>query len=374
MMMQLHKRILITLLLGSSMLLSVAQVIVTPQIPPTGLLQKDQLWNLVVVNNNDLPQDMQIQIAMLDIKTGQKVLTGTSRLVSLSKGARQLRINDLSPVQYNYTSADMISDRTSNGLLPIGRYQVCYTLILLDIHKNGLPAQEECIPAEVQPLNPPQLSYPANKDTIITNYPLMQWLPPAPINLFNDLNYQLVLVEINKGQNVNDAVQKNTPIYTQDRIKDLFLNYSSATSALENGKTYGWQITAKNGNNYAEKTEAWQFTVKKDSATIILDNEAYPALKQGTTGAYYICQGKIRFSYNNEISDSSIQVQFYESKNENRSPVLQRELKLQRGQNYLDMSINGNRVFKDGSEYIMEIVNSKKELWSLRFKYQTPVP
>jgi hypothetical protein len=374
MMMQcLHKRILFTLVLSGTVLLAAAQVIITPQIPPTGLLQKDQLWNLVVVNNNDLPQDMQIQMAMLDMKTRQKILTGTSRPLTLTKGARQLRISDVGPVQYNYTSADMVTDRTSNGLLPIGRYQVCYTLILVDAHKSGLPAQEECIPAEVQPLNPPQLNYPANKDTITTNYPVLQWLPPAPINLFSDLNYQLILVELNKGQNVNDAIQKNTPIYTQDRVKDLYFNYSSSTNALENGKTYGWQIIAKNGNSYAEKTEAWQFTVRKDSATIILDNEAYPALKQGTTGAYYICQGKIRFSYNNEIADSSVLIQFYEGQND-KQVIFSNLAKTERGQNYLDININSNRFFREGKSYVMELINSRKESWTLRFKYEPSPP
>jgi len=366
---QLKRQIISILFFAGIALFAHAQVMITPQIPPTGLIKKDQLWNMVIVNNSETAYDIQLQVSMMDMKTGEKVLTGASRLISINKGARQLQMNDVSPVQYNYGSAAVLTDRASNGMLPVGSYQVCYTIIE-QTTKNSLPATDECIPVEVAPLSPPLLNAPADNDTIATRSPLFQWIPPAPLSMFSNLNYEFVLVEVAKGQNVNDAIQKNTPIYYQSAIRNMFLAYPSSGKALEQGKIYAWQVIAKNGNSYAEKTESWAFTVKKDSIKIILDYEAYPAMSQGSNGTYYSCQGKIKFSYKNEINDSTLQVQFYKKGHEDAAPVFSKAIKVQRGQNYIDADIKEHRVFLEGEIYTMEAVNSKKEKWTLVFKYE----
>ena len=152
------------------------------------------------------------------------ILTGSSRLFTIVKGAKQLQLSDLNPVQYNYSGAAAVADRSSSGLLPVGSYQLCYTLVEQS-SKNIMPALEECLPVEIAPLSPPQLNMPANTDTISTLYPVFQWIPPAPLSLFTDLNYELVLVEMYKGQQALDAVQKNAPIYQQYYIRNMVLPY-----------------------------------------------------------------------------------------------------------------------------------------------------
>ena len=82
---QLTRQAICTIFLAGIFLFAHAQVMITPQIPPTGLIKKDQLWNIVLVNNNELPYDVQIQVSMQDIKTGEKVLTGASRLLTIGK-------------------------------------------------------------------------------------------------------------------------------------------------------------------------------------------------------------------------------------------------------------------------------------------------
>jgi Domain of Unknown Function (DUF928) len=347
------------------------QILITPQVPPTGLIRKDQLWNIVLVNNNDAPQDIQLQVSMLDIKTGEKVLTGASRLFTIIKGAKQLQLADMSPVQYNYSGSAALTDRSSNGLLPIGNYQLCYTLIEQS-DKNTLPAMEECLPVEIAPLSPPQLNAPANSDTVTTLYPIFQWIPPAPLNLFNDLNYELLLVEMNKGQQATDAIQKNTPVYQQGFIKNMFFAYPSSAKALEVGKTYAWQVIVKNGNNYAEKTESWSFTVFNSAKLPGIKASGFPRLQQGTGALYYVFDDQLKFAYTNITSDTLVSMQFYDEKSPAAPAFYKKSLKVSPGDNLIQDNLLNKRTFKEDELYRLEIIDARGIKWSILFRYIKP--
>ncbi len=366
------RQVISTIFFAGSFLLAHAQVMITPQIPPTGLIKKDQLWNIVLVNNNDIPYDVQIQVSVQDIKTGEKVLTGASRLFTIGKGARQLQINDVNPVQYNYGNAAALTDRSNNGLLPIGSYQVCYTLIEQS-NKSSLPSTEECIPVEIEPLSPPLLNAPANKDTVTTTAPMFQWIPPAPLTMFSDLNYDFILAEVIKGQSINEAIQKNTPIYYQNTIKTMFLAYPSSAKSLEEGKTYAWQVIAKNGNNYAEKTETWGFTIRTGMALTELKASGYPRLMQGTGALYYVFDDQLKFAYTNTTGDTAVTVNFYTANTTTKNAVYQKTIKITAGENLIQDDALSKRVFRQDALYRAEITDTKGGKWGILFKYKSAV-
>ena len=369
---QCKKRLFAIIVIACTGVVANAQILITPQIPPTGLIKKDQLWNVLLVNNNDAPADVQLQVAMLNLKTGEKILTGTSRLFTLVKGARQLQQGDVNPVQYNYSSSDALTDRNSNGLLPVGSYQLCYTLIEQS-GKNGLPALEECLPAEIAPLSPPQLNTPANADTLSTVYPTFQWIPPAPLNMFSDLNYEIILTELNKGQQAADAVQKNTPLYRQNFIKNMFLVYPSSAKPLEAGKTYAWQVIVKNGNSYTEKTESWSFTVLAAAQMQGIRASGFPRLQQGTGAQYYIFEDQLKFAYSNSSSDTLVTASFYEEGRPSSPPVFKKSISVIPGENLLQEDILKKRVFREDELYRLEITDTKGNRSAILFRYKKPV-
>jgi hypothetical protein len=346
-----------------------AQLIVNAQLPPAGLMQKDQLWNIVIVNNYEITKDVQIQIVMVDINNGQKILTATSRLFTVIKGAKQLRINDVSPVEYNYGISSAFNDRTPNGLLPLGRFQLCYTLLINDVAKTDLPVSEDCQTVEIQPLSPPQLNYPANKDTITTRYPTFQWLPPAPYNMFNNLNYEIMLVEVNPGQNAYDAVQKNAPLYMQGRIKDLVYQQPSSSIPLAEGKTYAWQVIATNNDSYTEKTDTWSFTVSNPQDVIEVAAAGYARLQQGLGTLCYVFNEKLSFAYQHDGKNANVKLKISEVLNGNKKVVYQESLAVKPGDNFLNRDFATYRLSKN-ILYRLDVENDQKEVWSLLFKYQ----
>jgi hypothetical protein len=128
-----------------------AQVSINAQLPAAGVVQKESLWNLVVINNQNDMIDCNIKMTLQDNATGQVVLTAVSGNFILGKGVKVIANRTLQPVQYNYAIQDF-----SRNYLPLGTYTACYRL-----NKNGVkgdePLAEECVRINIDPLSPPLL-------------------------------------------------------------------------------------------------------------------------------------------------------------------------------------------------------------------------
>lgn len=367
------KKILFSLLFVTYILAgnnAYAQLATTLQVPSSGMVQKTDLWNMVLINPG-LPIDqLQVQLQLRENNSGRTLLTATTRIFTLPKGAKQLRYNDVLPVRYNQLSGDIANN--NNNFLPVGSFTACYTFY--DTHlKDAVPIGEECISIESGPLTPPQLNLPADNAQIETAYPQFSWIPPAPLTMFKNINYELYLVEIKKGQSAEEAIRKNLPVYSQRGIKNIANNYPSSFAALQKGKMYAWQVIAKDNTTYAAKTEAWSFSVKQDSVWINIDKAGYAKLQQGTNAVFYTCTSTIKFEYFNETGDSAIALKFYKQQGSINNPLYIKEIKINPGQNFINEDILQKRSFSSGEIYRLEIINSRKETWSLKFKYAPAV-
>lgn len=344
------------------------QILINPQFPAAGLLHKNQLWNMLLISSYNYSIGAQVQLTMTDMHSGQKILTGISGPFTLSKGAKQIKEADLEPVQYNYSGPNTSLSGSAAELLVAGKYRVCYTLMMND-NKTGLPVSEACVPVEIEPLAPPRLITPADTSWVESQYPGFTWLPPSPAAMVPQLHYEILLVEMKKGQNAYDAIQKNTPIYMQRNLSTAFLLYPSSAQSLEPDKDYAWQIIARNGEAYAQKTEAWSFKVKPNSATIAIKTNAYPKLGRGYDAHSYTCRGNIKFEYNNETGDSLAKVAVFEWQGEQKREIESSMIRMKHGQNFIEMDTGGMGKYKNGHQYLIEVINNRKETWNLKFKY-----
>ncbi len=345
-----------------------AQILISPQIPPQGLMQKKQLWNIMVVNNSGTPQPVRVQMLLTNPATGEKLLNGVSRVVVIPMGATALREDDFAPVQYNYSGAYSLSDRNTGDLMMAGNYMICYSLMEANPKAEMLLA-EECVPTEVAPLSPPQLITPADTSELETSYPSFNWIPPAPLTMFSDLKYELLVTEVKEGQHAHEAIQRNAPLYIQRYLSAPFLLYPSSYKALEAGKKYAWQVIAKSGNTYSQKTETWTFHIKEESTARLIDGGVYTKLSRGYDAHSYICRGNMRFEYFNESGDTTAAVNIYRVQEDRRTPVDQRTVPLKQGQNFIEFNIRNNGKYSDRQVFVLEILNSRREQWNLKFKY-----
>ena len=87
-----------------------AQVNISAQLPPAGLVQKEQLWNLILINNQEGLMDVSIHFSLQHAATGQVVMSARSGNLLLGKGVKTISVNDVQPVLYNYNVPDFGSN------------------------------------------------------------------------------------------------------------------------------------------------------------------------------------------------------------------------------------------------------------------------
>lgn len=345
-----------------------AQVTMTPAVPPSGLLLKRQLWNILLVNNGANNIDVELTLVLSDAATNEPVLTASTQTLSLNTGARQLQESDLT-IQYKYLSP-LITDRDPNGFIDIGAYTACYTLNKIT-HSATEELAEDCLDITVEPISPPLLNYPADESISEPPYPQFNWLPPSPLNMFNDLKYDLLLVEIGQGQTAAEAVQQNVPVYNNSDNTNIFLNYPSSNIPLDTSKQYAWQVTAKNNNQFAAQSEVWIFKVRKDSVnTLIKDASAYTKLRRDLDASVTSFKGTVKVFYDNDADDSLVTYKISSIEEEDLGDVLKSGvLGLRGGENLLEIPLLKDDRLIDNRTYLLQLINSRNESWRIKFIY-----
>lgn len=340
-----------------------AQMTIIPQIPPVGIITKNQLWN-VMINSQGGYSAVSISLSLSDAATGNIVLSGVSKVVSIYEGNNQYDFSTLSPVNYTYQSSEFGSN--PDGFVMAGSYVACYSI------GSGTHGEimEECVPVVVEPTSPPLLNTPYDGEEIPSPIPNFSWLPPLPLEIFSYLNYHFKLVEVQPGQNQVDAIQQNMPIYASSQ-NEPFLYYPSSAITLDTGKLYAWQVVANNNSQYASSSEVWSFTVAKNNPddTSIINNGLFLRLKNYSDGTVAQCINQLHVAYANYSNDPSVQYVIKRVTESDQPIILSGELKLKEGLNLLSIPQTGN--LENEKIYLFQISNSRNEVWSIKFQFQT---
>jgi hypothetical protein len=357
----------ISLLLGATLK---AQVTLNLQVPLSGLRLKSQLWSIALVNAAPENQNVQLEMTLTDVSTNQRILTGVTCFFSLPPGMKQLQPGDIMPVRYHVVASGYNMDNSPEGFLPVGIFTVCYTLSKI----NGDAVQavaEACEPIEVEPLSTLQLILPADSEYVESARPVFSWTPLLPSNLFNSLTYDWVVVEVYPSQSAKEAIEQNVPLVKQLSIPSTHLQYSQASPPLDASKVYAWGVVAKNNINPVSSSETRTFRVKPNPQTASGNADYDAKLNRQEDASFVICNGLLRYEYRNEINDSVVTVSVFDITGSLHEAVkLEKEEAVLFGQNRLQMNVGASRRFKDKHVYLLQLTNSQKEKWYLKFEYR----
>jgi hypothetical protein len=343
-----------------------AQISLQATIPSVGLIQKNQLWNVVVINSSASSYDCKLKLLIKDRNTGQDVLTASSGQFTIEKGSKQLNINALGPVLYNYISPGM--DAKLQGLMPVGSYMACYTLSLLS-GKSDLA--DDCIQFDVEPLTLPMLTFPSDSSQLDIAPSQFGWTPPAPVGMFNRLHYEILITPINKGQKAEEAIQQNLPFYSNSNVTMNMLSYPVTSETFQKDEWYAWQITARDDNNYAGKSETWAFIIKSTSPVrAIVEQAPFLKMKKFNPQKGVAPNGILKLSYVNETSDSIAQIKIIDLGKRGKISI-QITVALQPGENLIQYNLNKKLHLKEGGVYEAQLINSRNEKWVIQFEFLT---
>ncbi|MEO9023271.1 MAG: hypothetical protein ABI237_18500 [Ginsengibacter sp.] len=359
---QMRKNIFFAALLFAINTTAIAQLTIQANIPAAGFIQKGQLWNILVVNNSTASYDCKLNLSLKDRITGQEVLTAATGFFTVSAGALQLNENNLNPIQYNYISSGM--DTKLQGLLPVGAYTACYTVAEAS---GKVQFAENCFEFDVEPLSPPLLAFPADSTQSDVQPLQFVWMPPTPAGMFNRLQYEILITQINENQKPDEALQQNIPFYTEGDLMNNTLNYSGNNLSFEKDKWYAWQIIARDDNSYAAKSEAWVFKVGSPSVDKIIVTQApFLKMKKNSPQKGMALNGILKLSYVNETTDSIATILITDLNGDKQS--LQFKTAIHAGENLVQYDVSKKLRLKEGIIYKAQITNSRKELWAILFE------
>lgn len=353
------KKIILLVCLQMSFLVILAQYSLQPMLPTKGMLQKSGLWNILVMNNSQNSITGRLELILRNRSTGMEVITATSNQISIEKGAKQLNSTLLAPIQYNFLNEGFI--KQNQDLIPIGNYTACYRFT--SPTEKNITLIEECVQFDVEPLSPPMLATPVNNVELAIQPTQFSWSPPTPIGLFNQLKYDVVIVEVLPEQKPEEAIQQNVPIYTENNTPNNFINYKGSKLNFQKDKLYAWQVVAKDNSEYAAKSEVWCFKIGEEKKSIKTDEKVYVLLNYNKASNHIVLDKKelyIKYYATSNAASTKISVI------DNEGKIVQEEVKpTVFGDNYISIKLSS--IIKKAVQYSVQITDKDGKIFTSNF-------
>lgn len=321
---------------------------------------------------NGTTSEMQVTLeAKLLNSVGENILTVKTNPFDLVTGMNngfQLSYTIQSSIYSGSGQAQYI--RTTHTL-PSGNFKYCVSVVSLE---GGDDYCEDMVSDISSFLN---LVYPYDKDTIDTQYPLLTWAHSEPFNILATGEYfRMIVVELGSDQSAEAGILANNPVYYKNYLATHQQQYPFDAKELEDGKRYGWQVQKISNGTVIDKTESWEFTLRK--TTLKPDNK-YATLKKKHDGTFYIAENdKIYFRFEESYVSGELKCRILDEKRNEIKPEVTNEKSVQvkegevniksAGANYYQIDLNDLKL-KPGY-YELEVTNTKKEKYLLRFQIE----
>lgn len=353
-----------------------AQISFTANLPPSGLISRQQLWNISVVNASGQVYKVYLEWRMSDLESGVEIISARSNSIRISPGASAVSVQQLMPVQYNVLSPAYQSFGVTD-LLPVGTFQICYSM-WLQAGDRFDRISEDCQVTVVEPLSPPILTAPENGTLLPDPNPILTWIPPAPLNQFIDLTYDLVVVTVLPGQSDVDAIDRNIPFYARSSLSATAFPYSGGYPVFEPGKKYAWRVVARSTNRPVAYSEVWSFSLDTTEAIadLAVREGAYPRMSRTQQLSYAVMINDLRFEYLNPTADTTWNVQITELSGKRNwiRDFSMDTIPLHYGKNFVRIREELLPFLEDKKLYQLELRNSFGEVYRLRFEYHRRDP
>jgi hypothetical protein len=325
----------------------------------------DDVWKTTFINTSTSTINVVVQFQVSEAnKSSSNVLTINTHVLTFSPGANHITAAEGAAGKWIYGGNEQGSILQATGKLPYGTYLFCARIFAATTNKSlGENCNEDL---EVAPMLPPQLSFPANGDTVTMNYPVLTWIPPRPLSGLN-ITYSLVLTKIEGSESPSQALLQNPPLINLSNLSNTNLTYPATAPALQPGVNYAWQVAASYEGYSLGTTDVWIFTLKPPPPPPS-DIVIYPVANKISDGHYYVTRGILRFAYINKANDKKLK---YVIKVMGKKENLKRlpEVSINPGTNKLQVDLRKNAGLKKDQYYDLQITDSKGQVYKLLYYY-----
>ncbi len=228
------------IMLSASSRADAQQVQVNLQLPPPGILDPEQLTELISFNNTGTAPLYVQMYATIEEEEKGLVFSGVSGIFELQAGFSVPHYTDYEPVEVEYSDAELEQYVMQTNNMPGGDYVICISLIDAEM---GEEVGYNCIPHSVFHPSAPQLVYPPDGSSVQEPSPVFTWLSPTPIPPV-EVFYAIRLVEVFPGQLPYEAIQSNPSFFVDFEVMASTYPYPADAAPMEEGQQYAWQVQA----------------------------------------------------------------------------------------------------------------------------------
>lgn len=257
--------------------------------------------------------------------------------------------------------------------LPQGVYEYCVSVSVQQSGDKGPDKATACVYNRSNDIFLIDLIAPNNRAELYEINPLFSWVATYPFA--SELTYRLRLFEIKSGQNPVAAVSRNNPIFSENNISSISLQYPLYARPLQVFQPYAWAVDAYYKGILLGGSEPWKFTIVEDSslADVAMEQSYYDFEQHlGETRIYAVGALKIKY-FVDRMSDT---LEFALYHNDNRSENLlksrDQRLALQSGDNRIDLDLDRKVSMRHGKKYVLIVRTSKSKTYEVPFQYINP--
>jgi len=212
--------------------------------PPSLSLKLEHLWSLTITNQATGPTEVMLHTEVNEQTRGLQ-FKGTTNKISIPPGGKRITRKDVTNLEDTYYEPGIEKKLKKTQMFPAGRYTFC--LQVLEASSGRMLAMDCVQNYQVTNPNPPRAISPKDSAVLANSFPVFQWTSPTPLPEGAQVAYNFQACEILPSQDRFDAIN-NIPTYEQKRLARTSLTYPLSAKALEPGKSYCWQVTARDGS------------------------------------------------------------------------------------------------------------------------------
>lgn len=311
-----------------------------------------------------------LDIAVTEKKAGRIISVTTGAFVMMP-GTNPIDRRAASSAVIRFAGNDLARLVRQSGTFPEGEYEYCFQAYKADKTGNRDLLGEQCFDYIVEPLTPLFLIEPFQREQTCDKRPTFTWQPSMPA--IPGAQYRLTLVEKKAQQANQEALVYNLPLINQSNINSPILIFPANANALEEGKTYTWQVTVYRDGVILNRSEIWDFTVKCTDTPVVERSEGFRDIEDLAKGNYYVAQGKLSFAVYNPYHDQTVQYVLFCINKPDQAFKKLPKLKLRSGSNNVTIDLAEMKDMVDGFNYIITLNLPNGRSRKLRFIYKTPL-
>ena len=187
-----------------------------------------------------------------------------SFMYTIKPGLNVFDANTVHPT-WSFSSAALRELFIDYKVLPQGTYQYCIAVTpnVVNSESVGGDKVDDCIYKQSKDLFSITLLEPEDDAKLYEYNPMLTWVATYPF--LSELTYRVRVAEIKEGQNTENAITRNNPVYSEKNLIPSTVIYPVYAKPLQAWQPYAWTVDAYYKGILLGGAQPWKFTIVEDS-------------------------------------------------------------------------------------------------------------